>query len=175
MATSRTQHLNDGGGGSIIDELPVELQPKFTAQDEQRELATLTIEELTKLQSDLTGIKAITNGFSGLGLGGEANAGEINVYGCESTGASPPAPISTDDNLLLAALDQHMTTLPVQSTAAYFMATIKCPGEVSSERKLSFLQCEENSVPLAAERLALYWQYRLDGFGEGRLEGASSR
>ena len=170
-ATSQTQQLDEVSG--IIDELPLELQPKFTVQDAQREVATLTIKELTELQRDLTGIQTITNGFSGLGLGG-VNGG-INVYGGESTGASPPTPISTDDNLLLAALDQHMTTLPVQSTAAYFMATIKCPGEVSSERKLSFLQCEENSVPLAAERLALYWQYRLDGFGEGRLEGASSR
>ena len=134
----------------------------------------------------------IRDRFSGLGLAKGAtesttsttgsshgemtgDAGGINVYGGERTGASPPAPISNDDNLLLAALDQHMTTLPVQSTAAYFMATIKCPDEVSNERKLLFLQCEENIVPLAAERLALYWQYRLDGFGEGRLEGASSR
>ena len=81
------------------DEPPLELQPKFTEQDAQRELATLTIQELTELQKDLTGIQAITNGFTGLGLGGDANAGEINVYGGESTeglglGPSPPAPVS---------------------------------------------------------------------------------
>jgi hypothetical protein len=70
--------------------------------------------------------------------------------------------------LLLAALDQHMTTLPAQSTAAYFMATTKCPDEVSNERKLLFLEREESNVPLAAQRLALYWQYRLNGFGEDR-------
>ena len=142
-------------------ELPVERQPMFTAQDAQRELATLTIQELTELQSDLTGIQAITNGFSGLGFGGDS--GGINVYGGES---SPLAPLSTNDKSLLAALDQHMTTLPAQSTAAYFMATTKCPDEVSNERKLLFLECEENNVPQAAERLALYWQYRLDCFGE---------
>ena len=158
---------------SNADELPLELQPKFTEQDAQRELATLTIQELTELQKDLTGIQAITNGFTGLGLGGDANTGEINVYGGESTGGlglgpSPPAPVSAYDDLLLAALDRHMMTLPTQSTAAYFMATTKCPDEISNERKLLFLQCEENSIPLAAERLALYWQYRLDGFGEHR-------
>ena len=158
---------------SNIDEPPLELQPKYTKQDAQREMATLTIQELTELQKDLTGIQAITNGFTGLGLGGDANAGEINVYGGESTGGlglgpSPPAPVWAYDDLLLAALDRHMMTLPTQSTAAYFMATTKCPDEISNERKLLFLRCEENSIPLAAERLALYWQYRLDAFGEHR-------
>ena len=83
------------------DEPPLELQPKFTEQDAQRELATLTIQELTEHQKDLTGIQAITNGFMGLGLGGDATTGEINVYGGESTGGlglglgpSPPAPVS---------------------------------------------------------------------------------
>ena len=81
-------HRNDDDDG----ELPLELQPKFTEQDEQRELATLTIQDLTELQSDLTGIQAITNGFSGLGFGGDTS--EINVYGGESTdgpGSSSPA------------------------------------------------------------------------------------
>ena len=54
------------------------------------------------------------------------------------------------------------------SILPYIMATTKCPDEISNERKLLFLQCEENSIPLKAERLALYWQYRLDGFGEDR-------
>ena len=168
-AAASSQAQQSDHDGRIIDELPVELQPKFTVQDEQRELATLTIQELMELQSDLTGIQTITNGFSGLGFGGVT--GGINVYGSESSAgpnSSPQAPLSTDDNSLLAALDQHMTTLPAQSTAAYFRATTKSPDEVSNERKLLFLQCEENSVPLAAERLALYWQYRLDSFGEDR-------
>ena len=167
--TSREHTNDDGDDGRIVDELPLEMQPQFTVQDEQRELATLTIRELTELQSDLTGIQAITNVFSGLGLGGDT--GEINVYGGESTGgpgSSPPAPLPMNDCSRLAALDQHMMTLPTQSTAAYFMATTKCPDEVSNERKLLFLQCEENNVPLAAQRLALCWQYRLDGFGEDR-------
>ena len=175
--SSRMQHASgahrndddDGDDGRVIDELPLELQPKFTEQDEQRELATLTIQDLTELQSDLTGIQTITNGFSGLGLGGDTS--EINVYGGESTvgpDLSPPAPLTTDDYSRLAALDQHMGTLPAQSTAAYFRALINCPNEVSNERKLLFLRCEENNIPLAAQRLALYWQYRLDGFGEDR-------
>ena len=174
--SARTQHLDDDDGG-IIDELPLELplelQPQFTEQDEHRELATLTIQELTALQSDLTGIQAITNGFSGLGLVSGGTSGDtcgINVYGGENHfGEGPPtvSPLSTP-NLALAALDQHMTTLPADSTAAYFMATAKCPDEVSNERKLLFLQREENSVPLAAQRLALYWECRLDGFGKDK-------
>ena len=176
-ATSpRTQQLddneNDDDDGRIIDnEPPLELQPKFTEQDAQRELATLTIQELTELQSDLTGIQAITNGFTGLGLGGDTDTGGINVYSGDTTGgpnSSPPAPLSANDCSRIDALEHHMSTLPAQSTAAYFRATTKCPDEVSNERKLMFLQCEENSIPLAAQRLALYWQYRLDGFGEHR-------
>ena len=182
MATSRTHNASevytndDDDDGRIIDELPLELQPQFTEQDEQRELATMVIQELTELQSDLTGIQTITSGISGLGLGldsGGMSGGtsEINVYGGESTAgpdSPPPAPLSMDDCSRLAALDQHMMVLPAQSTAAYFRATAECPDEVSNERKLLFLQSEKNSVPLAAQRLALYWQYRLDGFGEDR-------
>jgi len=156
--------------GDDQDELPLEQQPIFTEQDEQRELATLTTQELMELRSDLTGIPAITYGFSGLGsLGLGLGSAGINVHGGESPvsrGSSPPRPLST--HLLLAALDQHMMTLPAQSTAAYFRATTVCPDQVSEERKLMFLQCEENNVPLAADRLALYWQYRLNGFGEDR-------
>ena len=74
-ASSPTQHV--GHDGRITDELPFELQPKFTLHDEQRELAALTIQELTELQSDLTGIQTITSGFSGLGFGGDS--GGINV------------------------------------------------------------------------------------------------
>ena len=71
MATPPGTHASAGAQhpGDDIDELSLELQPQFTEQDEQRELATLTIQELTELQSDLTGIQAITNGFSDLGLG----------------------------------------------------------------------------------------------------------
>ena len=169
-ASPRTQQLDDDGR-IIENEPPLELQPKFTEQDAQRELATLTIQELTELQSDLTGIQAITNGFTGLGLGGDTITGGINVYSGQSAVgpvSSPPAPLSTNDCSRIAALEHHMMTLPTQSTAAYFMATAKCPDEISNERKLMFLQCEENSIPLAAERLALYWQYRLDGFDEDR-------
>ena len=96
MATSRTHNASevytndDDDDGRIIDELPLELQPQFTEQDEQRELATMAIQELTELQSDLTGIQSITNGISGLGLGldsGGMSGGTsgINVYGGEST------------------------------------------------------------------------------------------
>ena len=158
--------------GDDQDELPLEQQPKFTEQDEQREQATLTTQELSEILSDLTGVQSITSGISGLGLGAGATAGSspaLNVYGSEGTvgpGSSPPRPLST--HLLLAALDQHMISLPAKSTEAYFRATTKCPDQVNDERKLLFLHCEEYSIPLAAQRLALYWQYRLYGFGEDR-------
>ena len=51
--------------------VPAELSQgtQFTEQDEARELATLTIQDLLKLQSDLTGVQSITNGMMGMGFG----------------------------------------------------------------------------------------------------------
>ena len=51
MATPPRTHASAGAQhpGDDIDELSLELQPQFTEQDEQRELATLTIQELTEL------------------------------------------------------------------------------------------------------------------------------
>lgn len=166
-AVEEQQHAgNSYDGHDDSDEPPVDLQPKFTDQDEQRELATLNINELMKLQSDLTGIQTITNGMTGLGVGGVGSGGvNLNVYNGDT---SPLANLTTHDHMRLAALDQHMGTLPTESTAAYFKATTVCPDEVSKERKLLFLQCEEGNIQLAALRLALYWQFRLDNFGEDR-------
>lgn len=156
------QHAaNAYDGNDDSDEPPVDVQPKFTDQDEQRELATLNIAELMKLQSDLTGIQTITNGMSGLGVG--SGGVNWNVYIGDN---SASAALTMHDHMRLAALDQQMGTLPPESTAAYFKATTLCPDEVSKERKLLFLQCEEGNIQLAAVRLALYWQFRLENFGE---------
>ena len=153
------EHNNDEDHDS--DEPPVDLQPKFTDQDEQRELANLNIAELMKLQSDLTGIQTITNGMSGLGVGSGGVNWNVHI-GVNSASAA----LTTHGHMRLAALDQQMGTLSPESTAAYFKATTLCPDEVSKERKLLFLQCEEGNIQLAAARLALYWQFRLENFGE---------
>mmetsp|Transcript_2840 Transcript_2840/g.6577 ORF Transcript_2840/g.6577 Transcript_2840/m.6577 type:complete len:604 (+) Transcript_2840:136-1947(+) len=125
-------------------------EPIFTAQDEQRELATLSIADITSLQSDLTGISV---GLSTLCLGGTSTTGTC-------TAAAAAAAI--------AAMNEEVAKLPSAQTAAYRRATIKCPDQVSDERKTAFLEFENGNVALAALRLARYWEYRLEVFGPYR-------
>lgn len=166
-SATEQHHTHNTDDDNDSDEPPVELQPKFTDQDEQRELASLNIAELMKLQSDLTGMQAITNGMSGLGVGSAVGSGgvSLNVYNGDN---SSSVALTTHDHMRLAALDEHMGALPPESTAAYFKATVLCPDEVSKKRRLLFLQCEEWNIQLAALRLALYWQFRLENFGEDK-------
>lgn len=80
IMSSRNQHeehnlggLEHGPDGSDHDdhpEPPVDQQPRFTKDDEQRELASLSIDDIFKIQADLMGIDTITGGLSGLGLDG---------------------------------------------------------------------------------------------------------
>ena len=129
--------------------------PKFTDQDAKRDLATLTINDIVKLQADLTGMQAVTSGMSGLNIGGTSLSG--------TNGLNP-----AQSNQLLEALDQEISKLPHSATDAYRQALAKCPGEVSSERRKHFLECEEGNPSLAARRLAKYWQSRLKTFGSDK-------
>ena len=141
-----------------VDELPdvpLELLPKFTEQDATRDLATLTINDIVKLQADLTGMQAVTAGMSGLSVGGGTHA----LSGSSGMNAA------VQDSQLLQALDNEILKLPSSATAAYRQALAKCPGEVSVERRKAFLHCEDGNPSLAAQRLARYWDFRLEMFG----------
>ena len=61
-----------------------------------------------------------------------------------------------------------MRKLPSADTMAYYQAVSDCPDQVSPRRRMLFIECEENNVPLAARRLALHWRLRLDLFGPSR-------
>lgn len=137
-ASQKAEHKGDD-----LDQEPI-----FTAQDEQRELATLSIADITSLQSDLTGISA---GLSTLCLGGTSTTGT-----CTAAAAA------------IAAMNEEVAKLPSAQTAAYRRATIKCPDQVSDERKMAFLEFEHGNVALAVLRLARYWEYRLEVFGPYR-------
>ena len=127
----------------------LELETPYTKQDEERDLATLSIPEIMKLQGDLSGLTA---DLSGMTL-------------CSSS-SSPPLPSSLKS--LLSSLDEEMRKLPSADTVAYHQAVSNCPDQVSPRRRMMFIECEENNVPLAARRLALHWRLRLDLFGPSR-------
>ena len=140
-----------------LPDVPLEMLPKFTDQDARRDLATLTIDDIVKLQADLTGMQTVTSGMSGLNIGGTSLSGvnEINATGQQS-------------NQLLEALDREIMKLPPSATDAYRQALAKCPGEVSVERRKLFLECEEGNPFLAAQRITKYWRFRLDTFGSDK-------
>ena len=119
-----------------------EHQPKFTAEDDKRDLQSLTINDLVRLQADLTGMTAA-------GVPGEALGSQIQQ----------------DTAQLLASLDEELAKLPSDSAASYYQAVKKCPLEVSTERRLAFLECDANNATLAAKRLAGHWELRLEFLG----------
>ena len=124
-----------------------EHQPKFTAEDDKRDLQSLTIDDLVRLKSDLTGMK-------------------IDVTQGAATVQNQRHPAMSQENAaLLASLDQEISKLPTESTSSYYQAVKRCPLEVSAERRLAFLECDANNATLAAKRLARYWDIRLELFG----------
>lgn len=118
---------------------PDELQMAFTEQDEAAELASMSFADLFSVESDLRGI---TEGMSGLGL--------------------------KDESPDLKGLEEGLSRLPPEQTVAYYRAVAECPGLVSNQRKIAFLQREKNNSVCAAVRLALYWKERLELFGPDR-------
>lgn len=118
----------------------------FTAQDEEREIASLSISELTTIHNDLTGAAAFSD-----------------AYASAITSAS-----RADIPAAVARLNHEMFELPASQTGAYYQAVETRPDLVCHERKLIFLDYENGDVTLAARRLAKYWEDRLAVFGPDR-------
>lgn len=130
--------LNDHPHGEP-DPVALVVSGAFTAEDEKTELASMTVSEMVNVESDLRGI---TTGISNLWIRGEAPD--------------------------LEGLENEMARLPPEQKAAYSRALTECPSLVSDDFKKAFLETEDNNPKLAAVRLALFWEYRLDLFGPER-------
>ena len=171
----------------LAEQLPVELQPTFTEQDEQKERISMSIEDIYKVQSDLTGVtldmaglSMTTNSMStsaGGAVGGGAKAGEQHRPAEAPVGfAEQPLSAATlldpeYQNMaaaLLRRLDDELAKLPAHQTVVYREARTHYPHLVTDEVKIQFLDCEEGDVALAAVRLARHWEARLDVFGSDR-------
>jgi len=109
-----------------------------TAEDEQNELASLSIAELAEIQSDVNGLTALVQPF---------HLEAMNLP------------------LALVAFDQVLSDLPASETAAYHRAVQLCPDQVAYERKLIFVEHEHGDVRLAAKAMAGYWTHRVRLFG----------
>lgn len=118
--------------------------PGFTEEDERRELASLSMNDIAEVQSDLCGFSSLFS--SSCILGQHALAG-------------PNLPAA------IANLNHEMSRLPSVETSAYYRAVEVCPGQVRPERKLVFLEYAHGNAREAARALAEYWRGRLDLFG----------
>ena len=116
--------------GSLLD------LPTHSIEDEQRELASLSVAELAGIQSDVNGLPVPT-----------FNLGSLDLP------------------LALTNLNQEMSNLPATETAAYHRAVELCPDQVSYDRKLIFLEHENGDACLAAKTMSGYWTHRVQLFG----------
>lgn len=134
----------------------LELEPAFTLADEQRELSKLTIQEMVSVNSDLYGIQA-----------GMSNLSMVSV---PPTSLHHQATRSTvyEMDTTLGRLEQELSFLPPKQVAAYRKAEVRCPDQLSDERKMAFIERENGDIALAAKRIALYWEIRCATFGEER-------
>ena len=153
-------HADDDNGDDTSTGCSLELEPTFTEQDQQRELAALSIAERVNLEADLHGV---TSSVPGLCPNGGARRTSTSTSTTTTSTCSTVA-----ESSLLPLLDLELSKLPLDQTAAYRRASIECLDQVSAERKMAFLECENGDARLAAKRLARYWEFRLDLWGPDR-------
>jgi len=111
--------LESSGDDSFVDPDDAAMQvPVFTPQDEQKELAEMTITDIIDVQSDLTGV---TLGMGGLSVSGPAAAA---ATGPQASSMMPPLPLSTSPITALSLLELEMSKLPTHLTAAYRRAQV---------------------------------------------------
>lgn len=131
-----------GAGSTPGDDDDLRAVPAFTAEDERREIESLTLAELVRVQSDLAGLAPAL---------------------LESL--QPPSSSSAANTAIIAALEAELHKLPQADTEAYYRAVEKCPNQVGPKRKMIFLEASKNDVQATAAHLAEYWKARVELFG----------
>lgn len=156
-----------------IEEPDTAVGPVFTYQDEEREIASLTIHEMVRINADLLGVTP-----HGSRRGGVGKAAAASEDGNETPATRPrrsgsfasqsTVSITYDPESTLGRLELALQMMPADRVSAYRRAEAECPDQVTDERKMAFVHREDENVALAAARLARYWQFRLEAFGEER-------
>lgn len=141
--------------------------PVFTYQDEEREIASLTMHEMVRINADLLGV---TPHGSRRGAASEDGNGTPTTRPHRSGSFASQSTVSTthDPESTLGRLELTLKMVPADRVSAYRRAEVDCPDQVTDERKMASIRREDGNVALAAARLARYWQFRLDAFGEDR-------
>lgn len=129
--------------------------PAFTAEDERRDIESLTLADLVKLQADLAGLTSLLeslqppSGGGGNAVGNTADANVANI----------------NPSLIITNLEAELHRLPKTDTEEYYQAAEKCPHQVDHKRKMIFLGANNNDVRATAAHIAEYWKARVEVFG----------
>ena len=125
--------------------------PFFTAEEELREIASLTISDIAKIQSDLSGLSSVL----------------VSLQQPPASSAAAAASLSAQA-AGVAQTNIELSRLPQAATAAYYRAVERCPAQAGPDRTLAFLEAENHDPRAAAVKLAKYWEARVALFGEER-------
>ena len=125
--------------------------PFFTAEEELREIASLSISDIAKIQSDLSGLSSVL----------------VSLQQPPASSATTAASLSAQA-AGVAQTNIELSRLPPSATAAYYRAVERCPAQAGPERTLAFLEAENHDPRAAAVKLAKYWEARVALFGEER-------
>ena len=147
--------------------------PVFTYQDEEREIASLTMHEIVRVNADLLGVTPYGSRRGGVGKAAAASEDgngtpTTRLHRSGSFASQSTASTTHDPESTLGRLELALKMMPADRVSAYRRAEVDCPDQVTGERKMAFVHREDGNVALAAARLARYWQFRLDAFGEDR-------
>lgn len=128
--------------------------PAFTAADERRDIESLTLADLVKVQSDLAGLTSLLESLQPPSGGGHAVS---NTAGGNIANNNPA--------LIITNLEAELHRLPQTDSEAYYQAVENCPHQVDHKRKMIFLRANNNDVRATAAHLAEYWKARVELFG----------
>lgn len=135
--------------------------PAFTAEEEKRDIESLSLADLARVQSDLVGLTSLLQPLGPSSSGVAGAAATTNIDGNGPTHGS-------DINSSITSLEAELHRLPQADSEAYYQAVEKCPDQVDYKRKLVFLDASRNDVQAAASKLAEYWKTRVEVFGTER-------
>ena len=149
--------------------------PPFTPDDEQRELSSLTVEEITEVEKDLLGVTADVGGLRLDASGrecedvagdGASSAPKRRKRADAGRASLPPRRRPSLEDLM--DLEQHLLDMPPNEKQSYIEACLKCPELLSSEHKAAFLEFADFDAHKAAKRMCEYWKVRVAAFGPER-------
>ena len=124
----------------------------FSVEKERAEVESLTVDEILDAERDLTGVSTRMDQMS---LYQDNNTTRAQIH---------EDPIATSADL--AALELALLALPPETKRYYLEACVRCPAEVTDERKAAFLETDQLDATAAAARLCTYWTIRVETFGD---------